>query len=65
MAMRLRINLDTETSLALQRSAYEDLRTMPAQAVALLRKALGLSVPYPSVIDVQPSDVKKELVGAP
>jgi hypothetical protein len=63
MGMRLRLNLDTETSLALQHAACEDLRTMPAQAVVLLRKALGLKVPYPPVIDVS-SEVKGDLVGA-
>jgi hypothetical protein len=56
MGMRLQLNLDTETSLALQRAAFDDLRTMPDEAVALLRKALGLPVPYLPVIDVARKD---------
>jgi hypothetical protein len=50
--MRLRIDLDRETSLALQDAAAGDLRTMPSQAVVLIRKALGLAVPIPDVLDV-------------
>jgi hypothetical protein len=63
MGMRLQLNLDTETSLALQHTACEDLRTMPAQAVVLLCQALGLKVLYPPVIDVL-CEEKGELIGA-
>jgi hypothetical protein len=50
--MRLRLDLDRETSLALQDSASCDLRTMPSQAVVLIRKALGLPVPIPDAFNV-------------
>jgi hypothetical protein len=47
--MRLRIDLDRETSIALQDAAFADLRPMPAQALVLIRRALGLPVPYPDI----------------
>ena len=43
--MRLRIELDTETTEALARSAVNDRRPIPWQAEVLLRQALGLSFP--------------------
>lgn len=47
--MRLRIDLDRETSIALQDAAFADLPPMPAHALVLIRRALGLPVPYPDI----------------
>jgi hypothetical protein len=58
--MRLRLDLDRETSLALQDSASCDLRTMPSQAVVLIRKALGLPVPIPDALDVYKEPIAAE-----
>jgi hypothetical protein len=63
MGMRLELHLDTETSLALQRAAYQELRTMPAHALALLRSALGLPMTYPPVIDVKADEDRPAWVG--
>jgi hypothetical protein len=53
--MRLRLDLDRETAMALQDAAFADLRPMPSQAIVLIRRALGLPVPYPEVLPVVPS----------
>jgi hypothetical protein len=47
--MRLRLDLDRETTMALQDAAFADLRPMPSQAIVLIRRALGLPVPYPDI----------------
>jgi hypothetical protein len=47
--MRLRLDLDRETAMALQDAAFADLRPMPAHALVLIRRALGLPVPYPDI----------------
>jgi hypothetical protein len=47
--MRLRLDLDRETAMALQDAAFADLRPMPSQAIVLIRRALGLPVPYPDI----------------
>lgn len=49
--MRLRLDLDRETAMALQDAAFADLRPMPSQAIVLIRRALGLPVPYPDIGD--------------
>jgi hypothetical protein len=44
--MLLKLRLDTETATRLCSAAVRDLRSADQQAVALLRRALGLPVPY-------------------
>jgi hypothetical protein len=61
---RIRIDIDEETYSALIHKADEELRPLQSEATVLLRRALGLPFPYPSVIDVSSSEVNRELVGA-
>ena len=49
--MKLRLELDQQTSEALSRSAISELRPTPLQAEVLLRRALGLLVPKESPTD--------------
>jgi hypothetical protein len=44
--MLLRLRLDTETADHLCSAAVRDLRPADLEAVVLLRRALGLPVPY-------------------
>lgn len=44
---RLRLEMDQETYDALAAAAVHDLRSLPDQGVVLLRRQLGLPVPYP------------------
>jgi hypothetical protein len=46
--MVLKLRLDTETADQLCAMALRDLRPVDLQAVVLLRRGLGLPVPYPS-----------------
>jgi hypothetical protein len=64
--MRLRLDLDGETAAALLQAAMADLRNPAQQAVATLRRGLGLAVPYPDSIPGEESR-EQELVasGAP
>ena len=43
--MRLSVELDQETSLALQNRALSERRPMPEQAFVFIRQALGLTFP--------------------
>ena len=45
--MRLKLELDPQTAGALLEEAIRDLRTVDMEAEALLRRALGLPVPFP------------------
>jgi hypothetical protein len=46
---RIRIDIDKETHQRLLRSAMSELRSIDAQAVILLRRALGLQIPLPEL----------------
>jgi hypothetical protein len=61
---RIRIDIDEETYSALMHKAGEELRPLQLEAAVILWRALGLPFPYPSVIDVLASEVRKGLVGA-
>jgi hypothetical protein len=50
---RIRVEMDDETYGALLSRAGEDLRTLPDEALMLIRKGLGLPFPYPPLIDVK------------
>ncbi len=45
--MRLRLELDEDTTMRLVERAAAERRPVPWQAEVLLRQALGLSFPYP------------------
>jgi hypothetical protein len=60
---RIRIDLDQETYLVLMENAGDECRPMAMQACVLIRKALGLPVPYPPIIDVTAEDGRPALVG--
>jgi hypothetical protein len=60
----IRIDIDEETYSALMHKADEELRPLHSEAAVILRRALGLPFPYPSVIDVLSSEVKRELLSA-
>ena len=45
--MRLRLDLDSETTGALIRASAANLRSLPLHAEALIRQGLGLAVPLP------------------
>lgn len=62
---RIRIEMDDETYGALLSRAGEDLRTLPDQALVLIRKGLGLAFPYPPLIDVTeaPRQVMQRVAG--
>jgi hypothetical protein len=62
--MRLRLDLDRETAMALQDAALADLRPMPSQAIVLIRRALGLPVPYALVLPDTPTEKIEEAVYA-
>jgi hypothetical protein len=51
--MLLKLRLDTETADKLCADALRELRPVDLQAVALLRRALQLPVPYPIGTDRQ------------
>ena len=51
--MRLRLELDTQTTEALAQSAIRELRPASMQAEVLLRRALGLPVPKESLESTQ------------
>jgi hypothetical protein len=61
--MRLRLDLDMETTARLRDEAFRELRTVDAQAVACIRAALGLPVPYPPDTGER-VPVAREVVGA-
>jgi hypothetical protein len=44
--VRLRLELDADTTAALMRQAVADLRPVDMEAEALLRRVLGLPVPF-------------------
>jgi hypothetical protein len=44
----MKINLDSETFLALLESAVDELRPVDLHAAVVLRRALGLPFPFPS-----------------
>jgi hypothetical protein len=56
--MRLKLELDRETSDALNRAAERELRLPSQQAEALLRKALGL--PLPLLDEDEPPDARQK-----
>jgi hypothetical protein len=58
--MLLKLRLDTETADKLCADALRELRPVDLQAVALLRRGLGLPVPYPTGADVR--DPAREFV---
>jgi hypothetical protein len=45
--MKIRLELDSETSMALIAQARAERRTATLQAEVMLRRALGLPFPYP------------------
>ena len=45
--MRLKLDLDSETTGALIRASAANLRSLPLHAEALIRLGLGLAVPLP------------------
>jgi hypothetical protein len=55
--MRLRLDLDRQTAAALQDAAFADLRTMPSQAIVLIRRALGLPDGYQKLLSAVEQDV--------
>jgi hypothetical protein len=61
---RIRVDLDQETYAALMLKADEERRPLQWEAEVLIRQALGLPFPYPSVIDVRPTEVRRALVSA-
>jgi hypothetical protein len=60
--MRLRLDLDTETTARLRDEAFRELRTVDAQAIVLLRAGLGLPMPYPQDTSER-APVPREVVG--
>jgi hypothetical protein len=59
--MLLKLRLDTDTADRLCAMALRDLRPVDLEAVALLRRGLGLPVPYPP-LTAEPGVVVGEAV---
>jgi hypothetical protein len=62
---RIRIDLDEETYSALMQRAHEERRPLQWEAEVLIRQALGLPFPYPSVIDVPASSTHEKTMTLP
>lgn len=54
--MRLKLDLDTETTERLIDAAITERRPLPLQAEVILRRALGLSFPAPREQDATERD---------
>ena len=59
----LKILLDDETLDRLMEAAVRELRPIGLQASAILRRSLGLPVPYPATEDVEPHRGEDEADG--